>query len=169
MKRCEHGKRDRYVCKECNGNGFCEHGKYRSRCKKCGGGSICPHGKLRTYCKNCGGGCICEHGKVRNHCKKCGCYYRLVKGGFTFEEIKTIGSAKVCQFPHCRIESDSLHSDHAHASGELNVESYRGEVCPGHNRMLADLDAHPEWASLEALEYMARRPYTRLAKHPRLC
>jgi hypothetical protein len=72
-----------------------------------------------------------------------------------------MGAIKTCQFPNCLVQSNErlLSSDHFHDGHKINQNNYRGEICAGHNRLLADLDAHPEWANQEAQEYMKRRPY----------
>jgi hypothetical protein len=73
----------------------------------------------------------------------------------------------VCQYPNCLVRrklSKSLHSDHFHDGHKINTENYRGEICLGHNILLADLDAYPERANAEAQEYMRRRPYSRKVK-----
>ena len=36
MSSCTGGRR-RYTCKECGGEGICEHRRRRSQCKECGG------------------------------------------------------------------------------------------------------------------------------------
>ena len=69
-KLCEH-KRERYLCKDCNGKGICIHKKQRSFCKLCGGLQTCPHNCYKSRCKLCGGGHICEHKRVRYLCKDC--------------------------------------------------------------------------------------------------
>ena len=40
------GKRIKFQCKECGGNGICEHGRERTKCKECGGASICGEGAI---------------------------------------------------------------------------------------------------------------------------
>jgi hypothetical protein len=74
-----------------------------------------------------------------------------------------MGAVLVCQFPRCLIQKSrkQLNSDHFHDGNKINPENYRGEICRGHNVLLTDLDAHPEWANAEAQEYMSRRPYSR--------
>ena len=94
----------------------------------------------------------------------CGTHRKFLKSGLTAEEIRNMGEVFVCQFPGCLVESDSLHSDHFHDGNKINPENYRGEICMGHNLLLSDLDARPEWANEEALEYMNRRPYSRKEK-----
>jgi len=87
-----------------------------------------------------------------------------LKNGFTADQLKSLSSR--CEYPGCLVEG-VLNSDHVH--GEACESShkkksypcpqcYRGEVCYGHNRLLADLDAHPEWVSDRDREYLQRRP-----------
>ena len=108
----------------------------------------------------------CEHNAQRYNCKKCGTHRRLLRGGFTSEQIKEMGAVKHCQFPGCLIQVTTrlLDSDHFHGENKdkINTENYRGELCRGHNILFADLDAHPEWADDAAKEFMARRPYSKL-------
>ena len=53
-KTCVHGKaQGEYYCKECPGQGICEHGRQRSQCKECGGSGICEHGRVRHRCNEC--------------------------------------------------------------------------------------------------------------------
>jgi ribosomal protein S27AE len=127
----------------------------------------CQHDRQAQTCPFCGGNAICEHHKQRQNCKKCGLYRPLLKGGFSSEEVKTIGAITTCQFPGCLVQAvlqangRQLSSDHLHDGHKLNTENYRGEVCFGHNMLLSELDAHPEWANAEAREYLRRRPYGR--------
>lgn len=123
----------------------------------------CEHNKLLHMCKQCGGGSICEHGRVRSECKACGVHSRFINRGFTTDQIKEMGSVKTCQFPNCLVQSNrrQFHSDHVHDGSKINPENYRGELCLGHNILLADLDRNPEQANAEAKEYMSRRPYVR--------
>jgi hypothetical protein len=177
-KRCEHGKRQ-YFCRQCGGRGVCSHGKQKNRCKDCGGASICEHGRLRgickqckgasicehdrerSFCKECNGNQVCQHSRHRTQCKQCGTHRGFRRGGFTLEEIRTIGAVDRCQFPGCKIERSfrPLHSDHVHDGKPINRDNYRGEICRGHNWLLADLDKHPEWADPLILSYMNQRPY----------
>lgn len=159
---CKHN-RNKSSCKICKGSGICEHQINRSGCKKCGGSSICKHNRQKSRCKECVGSEICEHNKTRSVCKKCGTYRKFLKGEFTSEQIKEMGEIKICQFPNCLISNlyVPFRSDHFHDGHSINVNNYRGEICRGHNLLLADLDKHPEEANLEALEYMNRRPYRR--------
>jgi hypothetical protein len=160
---CEHGTQHDH-CKDCGGSQICEHGAQRSTCKRCGGGAICEHNRQRAHCKKCGGTSYCEHGRHRSQCKQCGTYRKLLKGGFSHEEIKEIGAVACCQFPGCQVRAGGvvLHSDHHHdGSNKIMTENYRGEVCPGCNRRLAILDEHPEFANVLELLYIVRRPYTR--------
>ena len=133
----------------------------RKQCKECSGSGICEHGRRRNYCKECGGSQICEHGRCRYQCKECGTFLSFLKNGFTTDEIKEMGAVHSCQFPECLMESNSLCSDHRHDGSEINPENYRGEICRGHNLLLKDLDEHPEWMTVHALEYVLRRPYSR--------
>lgn len=118
-------------------------------------------------CRACGGSGICEHNRQRFTCKRCGTHTYLLRGGFSPEQIKEIGSVAVCQFPGCLVRAElqtnrrRLNSDHQHDGHAINTENYRGEVCFGHNTLLSDLDRHPEWANAEAQEYMRRRPYSK--------
>jgi len=145
----------------------CSHGCRRAECKVCGGSQICEHARRRCSCKICGGSRFCEHGVQRAFCKECGTHTYLLRGGFSPEEIKKLGAVDVCQFPGCLVHAVTqangrrLNSDHAHDGRRINTENYRGEVCFGHNVLLSDLDAHPEWANAEAREYMQRRPYSK--------
>ena len=84
-----------------------------------------------------------------------------MNGGFISEQIKEMGAVKNCQFPNCKIQG-KLNSDHFHDGNKINTENYRGEICRGHNVLLSDLDKHPEWANPQELEYMKRRPYSKL-------
>lgn len=73
-----------------------------------------------------------------------------------------MGFVTHCQFPGCKIPKTiprGLCSDHDHKDGKLSPSSYRGEICPGHNRLLHDLDQNPEWATEEQKAYMRQRPY----------
>jgi hypothetical protein len=161
-KKCEHGKR-KCFCKECGGNQFCTHNKRKDYCKECGGSQICKHNKRKDMCKECAGSQFCEHTRLKCDCKVCGTNTKFLRGGFMINQVKEIGKVKICQFPNCLIQAHHkpLHSDHCHDGNELNTENYRGEICRGHNLLLADLDAHPEDANEEARKYMNRRPYKR--------
>ena len=68
--RCEH-KRERSICKECDGACICEHKRIRNLCKECDGASICEHKRIRNQCKECDGVSICEHKRRRTRCKEC--------------------------------------------------------------------------------------------------
>lgn len=78
-----------------------------------------------------------------------------------------MGAVAHCQYPNCLIKPKNvkgLNSDHAH--GHCNHRSgcpdcYRGEICHGHNVMMVDIDAYPEWASEDAKEYLSRRPFSK--------
>jgi hypothetical protein len=148
-----------------HGSQVCEHGRRRNLCKECHGSQICEHGIVRSGCKSCGGSRVCEHKRQRGDCKECGAHRLFLKAGFTVDEIKEMGAVTHCQFPHCRVRANGrgLHSDHTHDGNKINPENYRGEICRGHNLLLADLDDHPEWANAEAKRYMRRRPYSRQA------
>ena len=136
----------------------CGHGRRQDNCAQCGGSQVCPHKRRRRDCADCTSECVCEHGRKYRRCKKCGTYDLLRAGGFTLDEIKTIGAVNHCQFPGCLVQG-TLNSDHAHDGMNINRDNYRGELCQGHNRLLADLDQHPEWADKSATEYMSRRPF----------
>jgi hypothetical protein len=91
--KCEHGKKNKSACKECNGASICEHNKIKTYCTECDGGSLCvhklrkdrckhckhlygahqycEHGSFKTTCVECEGGCICEHKKRRRRCEHC--------------------------------------------------------------------------------------------------
>ena len=43
----------RNQCRDCGGEGICQHNRIRSQCKECGGGSICQHNRIRSVCKTC--------------------------------------------------------------------------------------------------------------------
>jgi hypothetical protein len=115
---------------------------------------------MRRQCEDCGGPDICEHRKFKYRCKECGTDRKLLKGGFTSEQIKSMGAIRVCQFPNCLIQENgkSLKSDHFHDGDKINPNNYRGEVCHFHHKILALLDRFPKWANTEAQEYMKRRP-----------
>jgi hypothetical protein len=68
--KCPH-KKDKYLCRECNGSGICEHNEVRSRCFNCKGSQICEHNKRKSACKICKGSEICEHEKQKRTCKIC--------------------------------------------------------------------------------------------------
>jgi hypothetical protein len=103
---------------------------------------------------------MCEHRRIKSKCKECGFSTRhFLKGSFTINQLKEIGSIKICQFPNCLIQSNSLNSDHYHDGQKINPNNYRGEICYDHNILLASLDKFPEEASINAIEYMKRRPY----------
>lgn len=139
----------------------CEHDVQREYCKKCGGSQICEHATFRSICKKCGGARICEHCVDRSVCKKCGTSRMLLQGGFSPEQIRDISRVLCCQFPGCFIQGP-LVSDHHHGRDShrrITIKNYRGEVCVGHNRILADLDKHPEWATPEQIAYMQNRPF----------
>jgi hypothetical protein len=144
----------------------CEHGRQSNKCRDCGGQAFCIHEKRQEQCKECGGRTICKHGKRNIQCKRCGTNVKLLRGGFTKDEIIEMSLVKHCQFPGCRVEATwrQLNSDHYHDDQQITTENYRGEICRGHNVLLVDLDQHPEWANMEAKEYMNRRPYSRLSK-----
>ncbi len=59
---CEH-KRQKNICKECEGNAVCEHNNIKYTCKECNGASLCHHGRRRSTCILCGGGSVCECGE----------------------------------------------------------------------------------------------------------
>jgi hypothetical protein len=144
----------------------CEHGRTRSRCLDCKGVGTCEHVKQRRHCRKCGGADICEHQHGRNQCKQCGTHYKFLKGGFTKDEVKEIGRVMFCQYPNCLVQNrfgtgKALTSDHAHDGNKINTENYRGEVCAGHNLLLAAFDENPAWADYEGQEYRDRRPYSR--------
>ena len=158
-KKCTHGKQ-KSICKECGGVGICEHGRQKSHCKECGGSAVCEHGRQKSRCKECGGSGICEHGRRKSYCKECGrINNNFQRNAFTKNQIKEIGAIKVCQFPDCLVQSNSLHSDHYHDGDKINPNNYRGEICYWHNGLLSVFDAHPEQANPEAAEYMKRRPF----------
>jgi hypothetical protein len=157
---CEHG-RQKHKCKDCDGQGICEHGRQKHKCKDCDGQGICEHGRQKHKCKDCGGSAICEHGRQKHTCKECGTHNTFIRNGFTPEQIKEMGVIKTCQFPNCLVQSNgkSLNSDHYHDGNKINPNNYRGEICYGHNMLLASLDRFPEEASAKAQEYMNRRPF----------
>ena len=144
--------------------------------EKCGASFCFESGKRikRHNCpcghQTCGSNLCYGTGRKRNKsCCKCGgdkCGYRYIKYGFTREQYRSIGLINVCEFPGCLIQESAraLCSDHYWGSDGtelISPENYRGEVCQGHNRILRDLDAHPEWASEEAKLFIARRPFSR--------
>lgn len=150
----------------------CVHGKQRNYCVACDGASICSHKRQRSSCLDCVGSRVCSHLKERPTCKLCGTHRKLLRGGFTPEEIKAMGAQPHCQFPGCYIQyipstkrstraRRTLNSDHAHTESDITPENYRGEVCLGCNVRLKSLDEHPEWATPIELDYMAHRPYSR--------
>lgn len=165
------------------GASFCfESGsrKYKAECPcnadGCGGTFCGKSGKrlARRDCPcgstKCGANLCYGTGRKRNKsCCKCGgdkCGYRYIKYGFTREQYRSVCLIKVCEFPGCLIQESAraLCSDHYWGSDGtelISPENYRGEVCQGHNRILRDLDAHPEWASEEAKLFIARRPFSR--------
>lgn len=141
---------------------MCKHDREFATCKECGGSQICKHGIILRQCRQCGERHFCKHGRRILACKQCGTHAGLRKNGFTAEQIEQMGNVEHCQYPGCVIQpikNRALHSDHDHTQGrEITPANYRGELCAGHNRLLADLDRRPEWASPDALEYMKRRP-----------
>ncbi|XP_057296930.1 uncharacterized protein LOC130625833 [Hydractinia symbiolongicarpus] len=69
------------MCKDCGGEGICEHERIRSTCKGCKDNQICPHQRVRWQCKECGGNGICKHQRRRSICKEC-------RGGNIFHHEK---------------------------------------------------------------------------------
>lgn len=150
------------------GRTICVHGRPLYYCVRCKGGAVCDHKKLRSRCVVCKGSQICPHLLHKQYCKKCGTHTKLRTGGFTVEEIRTIGSVVCCEFPGCFVRLAFFCSDHSHICANSHKrddimcrECCRGEICAGHNRLLADLDKHPEWTNDDALGYMQRRPFRR--------
>jgi hypothetical protein len=92
--------------------------------------------------------------------------YEMVRRGFSFEQADIMMSVAQCQYPGCLIGLTKLkmYSDHLHGHCDKRSgcpECYRGEICHGHNIRMGDIDAHPEWANEDDLEYMRRRPFAR--------
>ncbi len=68
---CPHGKRNKYYCKQCAGNGICKHSRNRFICKECDGTSLCQCGVLKYKCKICGINTNCVHKIKRARCEIC--------------------------------------------------------------------------------------------------
>ena len=47
-KKCPRGRK-KYVCKECDGDGICQHKKQRAFCIICGGSQICQHNRHELW------------------------------------------------------------------------------------------------------------------------
>jgi hypothetical protein len=44
-------RKHKNICKDCNGNSLCEHGKLKYRCIGCEGSSFCEHMKRKVVVK----------------------------------------------------------------------------------------------------------------------
>ena len=93
--RCEHGRVNKSLCKDCGGSSICPHERQRSQCKECGGSSICPHDRVRSQCKECEGGAICLHGRQRSYCKECG-GSSICTHGRQRSQCKECGGSSIC-------------------------------------------------------------------------
>ena len=96
-KKCPHGKCSAgYACKQCNGNGICLHGHYKTTCRKCKGCSICEHGRRRTQCRDCSGSSLCEaHNRFKYACKEC-TFATKCEHNRLQRNCKECGGAAVC-------------------------------------------------------------------------
>lgn len=71
---------------------------------------------------------------------------------FTLSQFRMIDAISICQFPGCTFQptkEESLCSDHihgvcSHKKFQCCPFCYRGEICEGHNRLVALADAFPE-------------------------
>lgn len=165
---CEHTRR-RNQCVECGGSQICEHQRQRATCRECGGSHICKHNKNRSVCKECAGSQICEHSQIRGYCKRCGTHRDLLANGFTREQIQAMACVTVCERCFVTVGEVGTQADHAHhqpceerhaRSRRDNPcpECFRGNICNKCNMHFKFLDAHPDRAGKDDLEYMARRP-----------
>ena len=155
----------------CETTGF-EKPTCRCGAEGCGRKRCKATGLVRPTCACGSKGCGEGRCKITNvwrpdcGCGAQGCGAKILKAGFTLENIKEMNQIKSCEFPRCHIQAviRRLCSDHCHGpDGQeaISPENYRGEVCRGCNLRLADLDEHPEWATKEELEFMNRRPFSR--------
>ena len=70
-KKCIHGSRSSYHCKECNGNAFCEHKIKKQYCFECRKPGECWC-KINKYkCGFCRANEICKHGIKSARCLEC--------------------------------------------------------------------------------------------------
>lgn len=96
QNKCEHGKKNKSACKECNGASICEHNRTKTYCKECNGGSLCEHKKRKDRCKDCkdlyGAHQYCEHGSFKTTCVEC-------EGGCICEHKTRRNRCEYCDFP----------------------------------------------------------------------
>ena len=60
------------MCKVCNCDHVCPHGKWQDDCLACGGCNWCQHAQWKATCRLCNGSVICPHGCYFSACEHCG-------------------------------------------------------------------------------------------------
>ena len=153
--------------------------KPKRRCGQCGkmhtrettkdGKFLCGtcyfRNRPKVPCMACGN----LHSKNNTNPICMGCF-KMLRNGFTLEQIQKISQQRHCDYPNCLIKRHKrkLCADHLHNAPCQSSHKYseyacpqclRGVICYGHNRLLADLDLFPDEVNEEAKTYLGRIGY----------
>jgi hypothetical protein len=161
---CHNKNLPKTICGQCG----VEHGR-NTRIRD--GSSLCGkcyfQNRPKIACLACGKSHL-ENTKSITKDPLCITCFRLYRNGFLIEQIQVLAQKQMCDYPNCLVQkhSRSLCADHLHGAPcekdhryyiQACPKCFRGMICYGHNRLLADLDQYPNEVNEEAKLYLGQK------------